>query len=85
MQLKPFEEIIGTLKTIIIETNCVKLEFTITQEIEIPINSISKEKLNNCLGKMIGVLNCFDQYQIRVLKNKNSHENSYRTLNSSTV
>ena len=72
-------------KSILMEKDMVKLKFTNTQEIEIPINEIPKEKLNKSLDKMIGVLKCFHHYKIRALNNKKSRKNWYRKPNINTV
>lgn len=81
MQLKPFNEIIGTLKSIEKQNNNLCLIFTIDRYIELPSDSISKEKLISFINKKIGIINCNGDFfvkEISKLKKEEEVENRMR-------
>lgn len=65
MLLKPYNEIVGTLKEIKNKEDRITLVFNIDKEIELPQSAISKEKLHAFIGGRIGILNCDGNYKIR--------------------
>jgi hypothetical protein len=63
-------EIIGRLTKIKQENNQNILVFSFLKEIEIPIEAISKKKLDTLVGERIGILHCQDHYKIRKIRQK---------------
>ena len=67
-------EIIGILKEINNINDGIELIFTFEQKIKISHDESLLNKLNNYLGKMIGLINIDGEYKIRILQ-KNAGKN----------
>ncbi|PNX49786.1 MAG: hypothetical protein BV457_00450 [Thermoplasmata archaeon M9B1D] len=75
MQLQAYNEIIGFLNKIAKGENRVKLEFGIVYNIEIPEDVIEEKRLDELIGKRVGILNVGDgRYKIRRISNKKEKE-----------
>jgi len=72
MRLKRNCEIIGVLTDTKHDVVADILSISIHWNVELPKNAISKDKLNNCLGRKIGIINIDDRvYRIRrIFSNK---------------
>ena len=71
MILQDCNEIVGTLEKYTEEKDILKLVIKIQHIINIPFNAISKEELDNCLNKKIGIINIDENYKLRkIIYNK---------------
>ncbi|MCK5111963.1 MAG: hypothetical protein KAQ84_00335 [Thermoplasmatales archaeon] len=69
MHLKLSHEIVGTLHKIKTEQDQIRLIFGIYKEIEIPRDSIPREKLESVVGKKVGIFHSDDGvYKLRKIK-----------------
>ncbi len=69
MHLKLSHEIVGTLHKIKKEPDQIRLIFDIYKEIEIPRDSISREKLESVVGTKVGIFRSDDNvYFLRKIK-----------------
>jgi len=69
MHLELSQEIVGTLHKIKTEQDQIRLVFSICKEIEIPRESIPREKLESVVGKRVGIFHSDDGgYSLRKIK-----------------
>ena len=75
MFLRPFQEILGHLKSISSDEQHLKITLTHNFEINIPSDAVLSGKLKNLLGKKIGIINIDGNYKIREIKNREINQN----------
>ena len=57
MELKEYNEIVGTLENYTQEQDSIKLVFKIQTTIELPVGTIPKNELDDCINRKIGIFN----------------------------
>jgi hypothetical protein len=65
LKLKKYYEIIGTLKSLSVENDHIKIIISINHEIDLPKSKISYHKIKEIIGKRIGIFNNGVNYKIR--------------------
>ena len=70
MHLNVFSEIVGTLTDVVFKEGKMVISFSLSQEIEVPNEAIQKEKIENLIGKKIGLFNNNGNYKIRKIKKR---------------
>jgi len=67
MELKPFEEFIGTLERVLESDSMTILYFKVISPVEVPSDHIDHGLLEECVGERIGILNTPEGVRIRRL------------------
>jgi len=65
MKLNDYEEIVGTLENYTQEQDSIKLVFKIQTTIELPVGAITKDELDDCISRKIGIFNSKGDYRLR--------------------
>ncbi len=70
MQIKPNQEIIGTLHAIAQNDTSITITFIYTSEIETPNSKATYKKLHSLVSKNIGIINIDGQFFLRKIKSR---------------
>ena len=65
MILRPYHEIIGVVRDIIVDNDTVKIIFAMEREIELPKIAAPKEITQELRGQRIGIINIDEKYRFR--------------------
>ena len=76
-------EMIGIIKEIKNQNNCIELIFQVIQQLELPDDLLLYKKLNQFLNKKIGLINIDGDYHIREIRVK--EKNLKNTSSKNTI
>lgn len=75
-------EMIGIIKEIKNQNNCIELIFQVIQRLELPEDLLLFKKLNRFLNKKIGLINIDGDYRIREIKVKEKNSKNISSKNT---
>lgn len=70
MQLKPYQEVVGTLTNVVNTDEGTTAIFSMIQEVNLPLDMRDLKDLEKFVGKRIGIINSDGKYLIRLIKRK---------------
>lgn len=65
LKLENYCEVIGTLTSVSVDKDHFQLVINIDKKLDLPLPVVPLEKLQNFLGKRVGIFNCCGNYKIR--------------------